>query len=253
PSALYIHLAETLQDSYRLGASHFRRNRLAAIVAYGRRESEWNGILQRVGQRIASVAQKDLPTARWEFVLFESKEVNAFCLPGGKVGVFTGILPIAKDENGLAAIVGHEVAHAAARHGAERMSEALLIEVGGAVLDTATQRKAEATRKALAVAYGLGTQLGVYLPHSRKQELEADHMGLIYMARAGYDPRTAVELWRRFAAYGKQRGSAVPGFLRTHPVDEVRIAQLQQLMPKALAEYRPAQAATTPVSEPVRR
>jgi len=236
------------QEEMQLGITEFDKLKQSTKPS---RDATWNATLQRVGQRISAVAS--LPNARWEFVLFESNDLNAFCLPGGKVGVYTGILGIAKDESGLATIVGHEVAHAVARHGAERMSEAMLLQLGGSVLDTATQNKAEGTRKAIAAAYGLGTQIGVQLPHSRGQELEADHLGLIYMARAGYDPRNAVGLWQRFAAYNQQHGKQTIGFLSTHPVDEARIRQLQQLMPQALAEYRPAPAATAPASSPVRR
>ncbi len=238
------------QEEMTLGLSEFDKLKKNTPIS---KDAAWNATLQRVGQRIAAAAKKDIPNARWEFVLFESKEVNAFCLPGGKVGVYTGILPIAKDESGLATIVGHEVAHAVARHGAERMSQALLLQVGGTVLDAATQNKAENTRKALAAAYGLGAQIGIQLPHSRKQELEADHMGLIYMARAGYDPRPSVEMWQRFAAYSREHGGKPLPFLSTHPVDEVRIAQLQQLMPKALEEYQRSQGATVPVSVPAPR
>jgi len=238
------------KEEMALGLTEFDKLKQNTPVS---RDAHWGTTLQRVGQRIAAAAQKDLPDARWEFILFESKEVNAFCLPGGKVGIYTGILPIAKDESGLATIVGHEVAHAAARHGAERMSQALLVQVGGSLLDTAAQNKAENTRKALSAAYGLGAQIGVQLPHSRRQELEADHMGLVYMARAGYDPRPSVEMWQRFAAFSKQQGGKSLPFLSTHPVDEVRIAQLQQLMPKAMQEYAGTPGAAAPVSAPPRR
>lgn len=202
-----------------------------------------NALLQKVGKRIAAVAGPDMPNAQWEFVLFDSKEANAFCLPGGKVGVYTGILPVTKDEAGLATVIGHEVAHAVAKHGAERMSEAMLMQTGGSLLGVGLQAgQADPRWQAAAVtAYGLGTQLGRELPHSRKQESEADQIGLVYMARAGFRPEAAVDFWRRFAAFNNsQGGSATPAFLRTHPTDETRIRQLQEWLPKAQAEFKPA-------------
>ncbi len=190
-------------------------------------------MVSRVGKRIAGVAP--LPNAQWEFVLFESKEANAFCLPGGKVGVYTGILPYTKDEAGLATVIGHEVAHAVARHGGERVSQQLGIEVVGAVVSTSM--KDSKWQAAAATAYGLGSQVGYVLPHSRMQESEADEMGLLYMARAGYNPEAAVEFWQRFAELEKQGGGTL-SFLRTHPVSEERAQKLKEMMPRALEEYR---------------
>jgi len=201
-----------------------------------------NALVQKVGKRIAAVAGPDMPNAQWEFVVFDSKEANAFCLPGGKVGIYTGILPVTKNEAGLATVIGHEVAHAVARHGAERMSEAMLMQTGGSLLGTGMQAADTDPRwqAAATVAFGLGTQVGRELPHSRSQESEADQIGLIYMARAGYDPEAAVDFWRRFAEFNQQQGGSVtPAFLRTHPTDETRIRQLQEWMPKARAEFRP--------------
>jgi len=194
--------------------------------------------LQRVGRRIAGVAP--LPNARWEFVLFDKPDVpNAFCLPGGKVGIYSGILPITRDDAGLATVIGHEVAHAVARHGAERMSEAMLLQLGGQVLEAATSGQSEVSRAALQQAYGIGSTLSVALPHSRQQELEADHLGLLYMARAGYDPREALAFWKRFADYEKKQGGAKQiEFLSTHPLDDKRIAQIESLLPQAEMEYR---------------
>ncbi len=202
-----------------------------------------NALVQKVGQRIAAVAGPDMPNAQWEFVVFDSKEANAFCLPGGKVGVYTGILPITKDEAGLATVIGHEVAHAVARHGGERMSEAMVIQTGGSLVGTAVSVVDPRWTAVAATAYGVGTQVGRELPHSRAQESEADHIGLIYMARAGYNPEEAVAFWQRFADFNKQQGgSDTPSFLRTHPLDEVRIQQLQQWMPEAKAAQAKAQA-----------
>jgi predicted Zn-dependent protease len=199
-----------------------------------------NALVQKVGKRIAAVATPDMPNAQWEFVVFESKEANAFCLPGGKVGVYTGILPITKDESGLATVLGHEVSHAVARHGAERMSEAMLEQDLGQAVGMSLSHSDPRMQAAAQVAYGLTTQVGMELPHSRAQESEADHIGLIYMARAGYDPEAAVQFWQRFMQYDQQQGgSGTPAFLRTHPTDEKRIQQLQQWMPEAKAQYKP--------------
>ena len=199
-----------------------------------------NALVQKVGKRIAAVAGADMPNAQWEFVVFESKEANAFCLPGGKVGVYTGILPITKDEAGLAVVIGHEVSHAVARHGAERMSEAMLEQMGGQILGQTLSGYNPQVQQMASVAYGFTTQVGRELPHSRAQESEADHIGLIYMARAGYDPQAAVLFWQRFMQYNEQNGgSGTPVFLRTHPTDEKRIQQLQAWMPEAKAQYKP--------------
>ena len=198
-------------------------------------------LVERVGKRIAAVSSNDMPNAKWEFVVFESKEANAFCLPGGKVGVYTGILPITKDEAGLATVIGHEVAHAVARHGGERMSQAQAVQTGGQLFGTAVNAYDPKWVSAAQVAYGVTSQVGLALPHSRKQEAEADEIGLIYMARAGYDPEAAVQFWQRFGAYNQQQGGggSTPAFLRTHPTDEARVKHLQELMPKAKAQYRP--------------
>jgi len=196
-----------------------------------------NALVQKVGKRIAAVAP--LPNAQWEFVVFESKEANAFCLPGGKVGVYSGILSITKDEAGLAAVIGHEVGHAVAHHGAERMSQQMIQQTGGTALATGLASTDPRLQAAATTVYGLGSQIGLMLPYSRKHESEADHLGLIYMARAGYDPEAAVQFWKRFADYNRQAGSGSPAFLRTHPTDEARIKQIELWLPKAKAEYKP--------------
>jgi predicted Zn-dependent protease len=222
-------------EEMQLGLVAFERMKQEVPI---NRDPALNAVVQRVGQRVAAVA--DLPNAKWEFVVFDSPEANAFCLPGGKVGVYTGILPLTKDEAGLATVIGHEVAHAARRHGNERMSEALVIQMGSRAV-TAYVAASEPQRQALATtAYGLGTQLFRTLPHSRRQETEADQVGLIFIARAGFDPAAAVGFWERFADYNRQAGHATPWFLRTHPLDEKRIADLRAWLPRAKAEYRPA-------------
>jgi len=217
-----------------LGLTEFEKLKESTPVS---KDPKLDAMVQRVGKRVAAVAP--LPNARWEFVLFdEADTANAFCLPGGKVGIYTGILTITKDETGLATVIGHEVAHAVARHGAERVSQGLLIEMGGKALDAALRTQAEQTRTLILQGYGLGSQVGVILPYSRTQELEADRLGLLYMARAGYDPRAAIDFWKRFSAYTRTKGGAPPEFLSTHPVDTRRISQIRSLMPEALAEYR---------------
>jgi predicted Zn-dependent protease len=199
-----------------------------------------NALVQRVGRRVVDVAGKDLPKAQWEFVVFESKEANAFCLPGGKVGVYTGILPITKTEAGLATVLGHEIGHAVAHHGASRMSQAMLAQgvgqaAGGALASTSYAQYQGVFNS----VYGIGTKIGLELPYDRLQESEADHIGLVYLARAGYEPSEAIAFWQRFSAYNNQGGAAsTPVFLRTHPLDETRIKQLQQWMPEAQAQFQ---------------
>ncbi|HYG24898.1 MAG TPA: M48 family metallopeptidase [Verrucomicrobiae bacterium] len=222
-----------------LGLSSFDQLKQETPVS---RDAAINALVQRVGKRIADVAGKDMPDAQWEFVVFDSKEANAFCLPGGKVGVYTGILPITKDEAGLATVIGHEVAHAVARHGAERMSEAMVMQTGGQLLGAGMSMADPRWQQITMLAYGAGAKVGRELPHSRAQESEADHIGLMYMARAGYDPKESIHFWQRFSEFNKQQGgggdSFLGRFLSTHPVDEVRIEQLRKLMPKAEAEFR---------------
>ena len=218
-----------------LGLSAFQQMKKSTPVS---RDPAVNAMVQRVGRRIAAVAE--LPGANWEFVVFDSKEANAFCLPGGKVGIYTGILPITKDEAGMATVIGHEIAHAVARHGAERVSEGMLLQTGGGLLGVGLSNTDPRTQVLVMAAYGIGAKVGRELPHSRGQESEADHIGLIYMARAGYDPEAAVGFWQRFGDYNRsQGGSGTPVFLRTHPLDTVRVQQLQQWMPEAKANYRP--------------
>jgi len=198
-----------------------------------------NALVQRVGKRIASIV--NLPGAQWEFVVFESKEANAFCLPGGKIGVYTGILPITKDDAGLAAVMGHEVAHATLQHGRERVSQGMAVQAFGQGLGSYVDATNPKWTQAFSQLYGAGTQVGILLPHSREQESEADHRGLVYMAKAGYAPEASVAFWERFSAVNKEAGAgSTPSFLRTHPLDETRIKQLKQWLPEARAQFQPA-------------
>ncbi len=189
-----------------------------------------NAMLERVGWRIARAARR--PDYKWEFHLIDNDKVaNAFCLPGGKVFVYTGILKYTRDEDGLAVVVGHEVAHALARHGAERMSMALLAQMGEAAAEAALRLQSPQAIKAFSVAYGLAANVGLLLPYSRAQEFEADYIGLILMARACYDPESALVFWQRMLRANKE--GFRPVFLSTHPTDRARIQRLRQLMPKA--------------------
>ena len=221
-------------EEMKLGVSAFQETKQKTPIS---RDAQASAMVQRAGQRIAAVA--NLPNAQWEFVLFDSPEANAWCLPGGKVGVYTGILPITKDEAGLATVIGHEVAHATAHHGAERMSQQMVAQLGANAAGALVSGKSQATQALVGQAYGVASQVGVLLPYSRKQEAEADYIGLLYMARAGYDPAAAVAFWERFAEYNRQHGGSQGfAFLRTHPLDEQRIQELKAQLPKARAEYK---------------
>jgi len=199
--------------------------------------------VRRVGNNIAKSVEKflvqngyksRLNQFAWEFNLIEENIVNAWCMPGGKVCFYTGILPITMDENGLAVVMGHEVAHAVARHGNERMSRGMAVSLGGAALDVALAQKPDVTRNLFLQAYGIGAEVGVNLPFSRKNELEADKIGLIFMKIAGYDPSKAPEFWKRMS----QNGANVPEFLSTHPSDETRIEEIKKyIQSKEFAKY----------------
>ncbi len=193
-------------------------------------------IVRRVGQRIAAVA--DRPDFDWEFNVIEAETQNAFCLPGGKVAVYTGILPICQNEAGLAVVMSHEIAHALARHGGERMTHQMVqnkVKDGVAFL---MRDSKDTTQKIVLTAYGAGAQYGAILPYSRKHELEADHIGIMMMARAGYDPSEAPLFWERFA--GQKDGAAPMEFLSTHPSDARRSSALREVLPEAMKLYEAA-------------
>lgn len=219
-------------EEMQLGLTSFEQMKKEVPIS---KDPALNGLVQKVGKRIAAVAS--LPNAQWEFVVFESKEANAFCLPGGKVGIYTGILPVTQDEAGLATVMGHEIGHAVARHGGERMSQELVRQGLGSAVGAAVASADPRIQAATGVAYGLGSQLGVMLPYSRAQESEADRLGLIYMARAGYDPGAAVSFWQRFAQF-KGGGDSTPLIFRTHPTDEQRIRRIQEWLPEVRKEFR---------------
>lgn len=196
------------------------------------KDPEANALVERVGRRIAAAA--DRPDYKWEFIVIdEPKTLNAWCLPGGRVAFYTGILPVTKDENGLAVVMGHEVAHALARHGAERMSQQMAV---GLLEQAAVQTgviKSAAMLQNINLVYGVS----VGLPHGRKQESEADRIGLILMAKAGYDPRHAVGFWERMKTAAG--GNKPPEFLSTHPSDDTRIQKIKEQLPEALTYYKP--------------
>jgi predicted Zn-dependent protease len=194
--------------------------------------------VKRIAQRLEAAAGDDARDFQWEVSVLESPQQNAFCLPGGKICVYTGILPIAKTEGGLAAVMGHEMSHAIARHGSQRilqqqMTQTAMLGVQGSLSNMSYDQQ----RNVMALL-GAGAQYGVTLPFSRENESEADYMGTTYMARAGYDPHEAVELWKRMTAAG---GGQIPQYASTHPSNATRIHQLEEWMPKFMAEYQKAQ------------
>ena len=229
-------LVETAGESYEelLEASALSRD-TRAIAA-----------VSRVGANVATAAEAFLSEEGlrgqvdyydWEFTLIDDDETaNAFCMSGGKIAVYSGLLPIAGGDDGLAVVISHEVAHALANHGGERMSQLLIAEWGGMALARAIEEKPERTKSLLMLAYGVGARVGVLLPYSRQHESEADRIGLILMARAGYDPRTAIPFWERM---NSASGPRPPEFLSTHPAPGTRIESIRQYLPEAMGHYRP--------------
>ncbi len=201
-------------------------------------------LIKRVGGRIQQAVEKyfarnnmseKLTGYDWEFNLVEEETVNAWCMPGGKVVFYTGILELMDNEAQVAVVMGHEIAHAIAEHGNERMSQTLLTQMGGMALAKALEEKPAETQAMWMGAYGLGAQVGVMLPFSRMHEYEADHLGLIFMAMAGYDPEEAISFWQKMAQMNQ--GQSPPEFVSTHPSDENRIAKFRELMPEVKKEY----------------
>src|SRR5690554_820159 len=202
-------------------------------------------MVNRIGARIASAVEtfyrnngyeSELANYSWEFNLVADKSVNAFAMPGGKIVIYTGLLPVTQSEEALAVVIGHEIAHVIARHSNERMSQQIALQYGGAIAG-GLLGNSQAMQQLGSTVFGLGAQYGVMMPYARKQEYEADEIGLIIMAMAGYDPRVAVPFWTRMAQSG---GAQVPEFLSTHPTDSKRIARIQEIMPQLLTYYKGA-------------
>lgn len=201
-------------------------------------------MVDRVGARISNAITKYFKTQgkesvtegyKWEFNTVDSKEVNAWCMPGGKVVVYSGLLPVTQNETALAIVVGHEIAHAIAKHGSERMSEAMMQQLGGVALQVALSQKPQQTQDLFLQSYAIGSTVGAMLPWSRQQETEADQYGLIFAAMAGYNPQEAIAFWQRMSSAG---GANPPEFLSTHPSDESRMRKLKQFMPEAMKYYK---------------
>jgi metalloendopeptidase OMA1, mitochondrial len=222
-----------VEQEVALGSSSFTELKSQKRISS---DPEMNAAVQRVGPRIAKAVGDALPDAKWEFVVFDDDTPNAFALPGGKVGVHSGLFKIAQTDDELAVVMGHEVAHVTARHGAERISQGLLVAAGGVALDAALKDKDSKERNLWLASYGVAATGFVILPYSRLNESEADNIGIRYAARAGYDPRAAVNFWKRMkeASEGK---SKPPEWLSTHPSDDTRIKNLEKLMPEAMKEY----------------
>ena len=209
--------------------------------------TQQTAMIKRVGERISKAVEQYMQDRNlssvisdfvWEFNLIDDPgTVNAWCMPGGKVAFYTGILPICQDDAGIAVVMGHEIAHAVANHGGERMSQELVVQMGSTALSTALQQKPEQTQQLALAAYGVGSQVLGILPYSRLHESEADKMGIIFMAMAGYDPNEAPKFWERMKT--ASGGSGSPQFLSTHPSDSKRISDLQAAMSEAMKYYKP--------------
>lgn len=201
-------------------------------------------MVRRIGGRIAKAVTNyysskglvnELSNYQWEYNLVNSNQVNAWCMPGGKIVVYTGLLSITQNEAALAVVMGHEIAHALAQHGNERMSQGMLQQLGGLALSAAIANKPAETQNLFNTAFGIGTSVGIMLPHSRKQELEADKLGLMFSALAGYNPQEAIPLWKRMAQTGG--GQRPLEFLSTHPAENRRIQELHKIMDDVIKNY----------------
>lgn len=201
-------------------------------------------LVRKVGKRVAGATENFLKEKgkknriegfKWKFNVLKDNTINAWCMPGGRIVVYSGILSVIRNELGLATVLGHEIAHAVAKHGNERMSQQLAIALGGKSLALAMEKEPEKTRKIFNMVYGVGTKLGT-LAYSRKHEYEADKLSMIFMARANYDPQKAINFWQRMKA--QKEGNAVPEFLSTHPTDENRIEAMKEFLPKARKHYK---------------
>jgi len=232
-----IPASEMLSMSYQQYDEFIRTNKLSTDVNN-------SNMVKRIGYNIQNAVQRyfaenkmsdRLNGYNWEFNLVESPDINAWCMPGGKVVVYTGILPFTQDESGLAVVMGHEIAHAIAEHGNERMSQILLTQLGGMALSEALSSEPQQTQDLWLGVYGIGAQVGILLPYSRTHESEADRLGLVFMAMSGYDPNVAVGFWERMAA--QKQGQEPPEFLSTHPSDRTRIEDIKKNLPEAMKYF----------------
>ncbi len=222
----------SLDEEIALGEKAFKELLKSVKLSEDKEKTE---LIKKVGSKIASVAEQ--PKYKWEFVLIDdTKTVNAFCLPGGKVGFYSGILKLCPTEEDIAVVMAHEVAHAIARHGAERITQLMLIDIAEDFISVAIKNKTPQAQKAILTAYGLGMTLGVMLPFSRQNEYEADYIGLILMAKAGYNPQAAVTFWERMLKFSS--GKNIPEFLSTHPNDEKRIENIKKHLPEVMKYYQ---------------
>lgn len=224
--------------SFQSYSEFISRNKLSTDTGKTLMVKDVGGRIQKAVEQycIENNMSDQLNGYQWEFNLIEDPAINAWCMPGGKVVVYTGILKVTQNEAGLATVIGHEVAHAFAKHGAERMTQALLVDMGGMALSKALASSPEATKNLFLRSYGTGTQYGILLPYSRQHEYEADHLGLIFMAMAGYNPNEALGFWQRMSA--AKTGTATPEFLSTHPADSARIQNIKALIPEAMRYYK---------------
>ncbi|MFD0940690.1 M48 family metallopeptidase [Pedobacter boryungensis] len=235
--------AAELEQQAAIGYSQLLSDPSTKVVSSNSTQTQ---MVKRVGQKIAAAVTQymnangygeQIKNYKWEFNVIESKEINAWCMPGGKVAVYTGILPITRDEAGLATVMGHEIAHAIAQHSLERASTMLKAQLGSAVVGAAVSGKSESSQAVVNQLFGIGAQTAYVLPNSRNQELEADKMGLSFMAMAGYNPQNAINFWQRMAA-ASDSSAKPPVFLSTHPTDQSRIAQIQKDLPEAMKYYK---------------
>jgi predicted Zn-dependent protease len=230
----------TLQQEATLSYQQFLKDPKTKVVTSGADAA----MVQRVGSRISTAINQYFQENGygnqykydWEFRLIQDPSINAWCMPGGKVAVFTGLLAVTKNEAALATVIGHEIGHAIAHHSAERISQMLLAQAGGVAVGAATAGKSDATQAIMNQIYGVGGQLAL-LKYSRNQESEADRLGLIFMAMAGYDPNEAIPFWQRMSQ-AKEGGGAPPEFLSTHPSDATRIRNIEKLIPEAMKYYK---------------
>ncbi len=241
PFGQHIVVALSPQQEAALGAQSFQHILQESDVVS---DDPAVGVVNRIGERLAKAAAdpdfleilKLKPQKYdWEFRVVRSRQVNAFCLPGGKVVVYTGILPVCETENGLATVMGHEIGHALARHGAQRMAQQQLVQIGQVAVAGSVGDLPPEQQQAIMVALNAGSQYGILLPYSRGHESEADHIGLLLMAAAGYDPNAAITFWKRMSKVG---GKKPPEFASTHPNDERRAGDLEKWLPQALSLYR---------------